>query len=128
MKEWCIIFQYDPDPEHEPYFQNGLEINLARELKAIEDDQVGIPMIKGILREMPTPQAVPEYDFETYTVGVSKGYNYCLEDLKGLPHGTYDPSLSGKWLQTQRGLSNQVSLFSPHYGTYDPEQDDLHTH
>jgi len=85
MKEWCIIFEYDPDPECEPYFKNGLEI------RAIEDDQCNMP-IKGILREMPTVHPVPEYDFETYTVGVSKGYNYCLEDLKGLPHGTYDPT------------------------------------
>lgn len=82
MSEWCVVFEYEPDPECEPYFKNGLEI------RAIEDDQCNMP-IKGILREMPKRMPQNAYEFETYTNGYAKGNNDVIDKLHG-KNGDYE--------------------------------------
>jgi hypothetical protein len=58
----------------------------------LEDKEVNVEGNIVQIHKLPSIQPVPAYNFESYSVGVAKGYNYCLEDIQHIPHGKYDPN------------------------------------
>ena len=80
---YVVIFDYEPDPEAEPEFKDGMEVYQ------ISSETCNIP-IKGILRKLPSRRPSSDYRYNTYQEGYDKGVNDTLDALEGR-HGEYVP-------------------------------------
>ena len=81
--KYVVIFEYEPDPECEPEFKDGMEVYQ------ISSKTCDIP-IKGILRKLPSRSPSSDYRYNTYQEGYDKGVNDTLDHLEG-KNGEYDP-------------------------------------
>ena len=83
MTKYVIIFDYEPDPEAETEFKDGLKIK-----------DIGGPdcnyTISGVLRKLPSRRPCSDYRYNTYQEGYDKGVNDTLDQLEG-KYGEYDP-------------------------------------
>lgn len=81
--KYVIIFDYEPDPEAEPEFKDGLDIDC---ISGNGCDYA----ISGVLRKIPSRRPSSDYRYNTYQEGYDKGVNDTLDHLEG-KNGEYDP-------------------------------------
>ena len=86
--KYVLVFEYEPDPECEPEFKDGMEVYQ------ISNETYNIP-IKGILRKLPSRSPNSDYRYNTYQEGYDKGVNDTLDHLEG-KNGEYDPEKDDK--------------------------------
>lgn len=80
---YVVIFDYEPDPEIELEFKDGLEI---RYIGSHDCDYT----VKGVVRKLPSRRPNSDYRYNTYQEGYDKGVNDTLDHLEG-KNGEYDP-------------------------------------
>lgn len=86
--KYVIVFEYEPDPEAEPEFKDGLEIQY---IGGYGYDYT----VKGVVRKLPSRSPSSDYRYNTYQEGYDKGVNDTLDHLEG-KNGEYDPEKDDK--------------------------------
>lgn len=81
--KYVVIFEYEPDPETEPEFKDGMEV---RRIDGLDDRY----HINGTIRKLPSRMPCSDYRYNTYQEGYDKGVNDTLDKLEG-KNGEYDP-------------------------------------
>lgn len=83
---YVVTFEYEPDPECEIEFKDGLEI------RSIEGPDCSYNIKNGILRSYPSRRPSSDYRYNTYQEGYDKGVNDTIDKLEG-KNGEYDPTV-----------------------------------
>ena len=86
--KYVIMFEYEPDPEEEPEFKDGMDVYRISGLDRNYD-------IKGNIRKLPSRRPNSDYRYNTYQEGYDKGVNDTLDHLEGY-NGEYKPSIDAK--------------------------------
>lgn len=81
--KYVIVFEYEPDPEAEPEFKDGMNVYRISGLDRNYD-------VKGTIRKLPSRRPSSDYKYNTYQEGYDKGVNDTLDHLEGI-NGEYDP-------------------------------------
>lgn len=80
--KYVIVFEYEPDPDNEPEFKDGMEVYKISGLSANYH-------INGTIRKLPSRRPNSDYRYNTYQEGYDKGVNDTLDHLEG-KNGEYD--------------------------------------
>lgn len=86
--KYVIVLEYEPDPEAEPEFKDGMDVYRISGLDCNYD-------IKGTIRKLPSRRPNSDYRYNTYQEGYDKGVNDTLDHLEGI-NGEYKPSIDAK--------------------------------
>jgi len=81
--KYVIVFDYEPDPEAEPEFKDGMDVYRISGLDCNYH-------INGTIRKLPSRRPSSDYRYNTYQEGYDKGVNDTLDHLEGI-HGEYNP-------------------------------------
>lgn len=81
--KYVIVFEYEPNPEIETDFKDGLNIYRIDSLDS------SYP-INGTIRKLPSRRPSSDYRYNNYQEGYDKGVNDTLDHLEGL-NGEYNP-------------------------------------
>jgi hypothetical protein len=86
--KYVLVFEYEPDPEAEPEFRDGMDVYRISGLDCNYH-------IKGTIRKLPSRRPNSDYRYNTYQEGYDKGVNDTLDHLEGY-NGEYKPSIDAK--------------------------------
>jgi hypothetical protein len=92
------------------YKDNGNHLSLFCPIVGWMDIELGRADIheKCPLRDLPSFQVANEYDFETYTNGISIGWNRCLEKVTGeVPDYAKTKGYEGAEIRANKGESGE---------------------
>lgn len=86
--KYVIVFEYEPDPETEPEFKDGMDVYRISGLDRNYH-------IKGTIRKLPSRRPSSDYRYNNYQEGYDKGVNDTLDHLEGY-NGEYKPGIDAK--------------------------------
>lgn len=90
--KYVIVFEYEPDPDNEPEFKDGMDAYIQLyQIDSLDHKH----HIKGTIRKLPSRRPTSDYRYNTYQEGYDKGVNDTLDHLEGY-NGEYKPSIDAK--------------------------------